>query len=87
MGERVRVARPEQEFGALGGIAEQAGDTPDDSHWIAARPQLVHSTRKAIAAWSAKAAPTTRRRIALRLVDTSQASARMATIPATPSSF
>src|SRR5205085_7142233 len=44
-------------------------------------------TSQATNAWRANAAPTTRSLIALRLVERSQASARMATIPVTPSSF
>ncbi len=42
------VARAEQEFGALGGVAEQVGDAVRTSDWIPARPQLVHSTSQAI---------------------------------------
>ena len=44
VGERVRVARPEQEFGALGGIAEQVGDAGRQA--IGSRPGPSWSTAR-----------------------------------------
>ena len=80
-------ARAEQEFGALGGIAEQVGDAVGQALDRRRGPSCVHSTSKAITACSAKAAPTTRSRIALRLVDNRNARARIARIPAMLSRF
>ena len=51
-----------------------------------ARPGPVRSTSKAISACSAKAAATTRRRIARRLVENRTAISRMTAMPTIPSS-